>query len=232
VPVQPFSDNVLMPIDRGAIDMQLQALGESQRWWDQRELRDLPAILQADERILAISRGKIARLRWLRRLWLIVATDKRLLCVRSARKSSWRQLEVNGNLIARVTLRIGPFRGSVVVTAGGHTYRVLTPRTDAYKLATALSTLGPAKKEAVPGFRATLVVRRVIDHVLALPAFALNPYPQASPTPNASGNAALDDHVRTLEGQLQELQQQVDFLEQLLHQQHALPKHGQKVIPD
>ena len=55
-----------MPVDRGAIDQQLRALGEASRW-NERELRDLPAVLHADETILAISRGKLARLRWMRR---------------------------------------------------------------------------------------------------------------------------------------------------------------------
>jgi hypothetical protein len=52
-----------MGMDRGRIDQQLEALGEGSRWWDVRELRDLPAVLDADEEILAIARGKLARVR-------------------------------------------------------------------------------------------------------------------------------------------------------------------------
>ena len=128
-----------MPIDRGTIDQQLRALGETSRW-DERELRDLPTVLHSDETILAISRGKIARLRWLRRSWLIVVTNERLLCLRSSGRS-WRQLEVSASQIARVALRIGVFRGRVIVLTTGSTYRLLVPRWDAYKLLTALSGL-------------------------------------------------------------------------------------------
>ena len=63
-----------MPLDRGTIEQQLQALGEGARWWDVRELRDLPAVLNADEQILGIARGGIARAGRVRRRWLIVAT--------------------------------------------------------------------------------------------------------------------------------------------------------------
>jgi len=221
-----------MPIDRGVVDQQLQALGESPRWWEQRELRDLPSILQADERILTLSRGKIARPRWLRRSWLIVVTDRRLLCLRSARNARWSQLEIGGSLIARVTLRIGPFRGRVLVRAGDHTYRFLTPRTDAYKLFRALSAFVPATKDALTGFRPSLMVRRVIDHVLALPAAALGPHAQEAQSPGPARDPAVEEYIEELEGKLDKLQNQVDFLEQLLHQPHGQPASGRKLPPD
>lgn len=208
-----------MPIDRGILDKQLQALGESPRWWDERELRDLPNVMQGDEQLVALVRGKIARVRWLHRSWLIVVTDRRLVCLRSAGSPKWTQLEVAGSLITRVTLRIGPFRGRVIVVAGGHTYRLLAPRADAYRLFNALSTFVPAPKPATLGYRPALMVRRVIDHVLSLPAVALRPDTPAA-QPVASG-PAVDEQVELLEGQLAELRKQVDFLEQLLHQHHG-----------
>jgi len=210
-----------MPIDRGVIDQQLEALGESRGWWEEREMRDLPAVLHSDERILAIARGKIARLRWLRRSWLIVVTERRLLCLRSGNRQSWRQMEVNANQMTRVTLRIGPFRGRVVLVAGGHTYRLLVPRATGYKLLTALSSIGSPAREALSGLRPTLMVRRVIDHVLALPAVALNPDARAAPAPPKPQDSVVDERVQSLETELDELRQQVDFLEQLLRQHHA-----------
>lgn len=207
-----------MPLDRGIIDLQLQALGES-RWWDERELRDLPAVLQGDERILAISRGKVARLRWLRRSWLIVVTDKRLLCLRSGALSSWRQLELPAGRITRVALRIGPFHGRVLVVADSRAIRLLVPREDAYKLANVLSTLGTSASEAVVGFRPTRMVRRVMDHVLALPAAAFNPEEPRRSLP-VPPNAA-EQRLASLEEEVQELRRQIDFLEQLLRQRHA-----------
>lgn len=217
-----------MPIDRGLIDQQLQALGAT-GWWDYRELRDLPAVLHDEERILAISRGKIARVRWLRRPWLIVVTDRRLVCVRSGGRTSWRQIELTASQITRVSLRVGLFRGRVLVSANDHTYRLLVPRADAYKLLTVLSSLSSTGRQALQGgFGPTRMVRRVIDHVLALPAAAFDPSaPGAAAAQQQSSTALidqrlqLDQRVQTLEEQVQELQRQVDFLESLLRQRQT-----------
>ncbi|MGH7445310.1 MAG: PH domain-containing protein [Longimicrobiales bacterium] len=209
-----------MPIDRGIIDQQLQAIGASPSWWDQRELRDLPTALHADEHIHAIARGKLARVRWLRRPWLVVVTDRRILCLRSTRRSGWRQIEVRVGQIQRVTLRIGPFRGRVLVVAGGDTYRLLVPRADAYKLVAALSKLGTQRHEALSGLGPTLLVRRVVDHVLALPAAAFNPQPTHG-IPVAAPDPEVDQRIQLMEDQIQQLQQQMEFLEELLEQRQA-----------
>jgi hypothetical protein len=211
-----------MPLDRGIIDQQLRALGESGSWWEQREMRDLPSILQADERILAIARGKLGRPRWVRRSWLIVTTDRRLICLRSGSRASWRQLEIPASEVVRVALRIGPFRGRVVVRAGGETYRVLVMRAGGYKLFAALSRLGAPARDNAPGLRPALMFRRVIDHVLSLPAVALNPLDNAAePAPPPPDTFKTDERVQSVEDELEHLRQQVDFLEQLLHQQHV-----------
>jgi hypothetical protein len=214
-----------MPIDRGIIDQQLQAIGEGSRWWDKRELRDLPAVLHADEHILAISRGKIARVRWLRRPWLIVVTQKRLLFLRSGGRTSWRQLEVTATQISRVAIRLGPFRGRLLVGAANGNYRMLVPRADLYKLQSALTNLATSAQGTVSRFAPTRMVHRVIDHVLALPAVALGPDAPGSGPPPAPANtvivdAMLEERLQLLEQEVQELRQQVDFLEQLLRQRH------------
>ena len=206
-----------MPLDRGIIDQQLQALGESQRWWDVRELRDLPAVLHADEQIQALARGKIARVRVLRRAWLIVVTDRRVIGLRSAGPTAWRQFEVSGGQIARVALRIGPFRGRVLIRTPGETFRLLVPRTDAYKLEAALGRLNTGGRIAISGFSPARVVRRVFDHVLALPAVALDPdAARALPPAVPADTSALDRRLQELETEVQELRQQVEFLEDLL----------------
>jgi hypothetical protein len=210
-----------MPIDRGVVDQQLQALGEGSRWWNERELRDLPAALHPDEYILAIARGKLARLRWLRRSWLIVVTDQRLLCMHSSSQAGWRQFEVSADQISRVALRVGPFRGRVMVVAGSATYRLLVPRPDAYKLSSALSRVCAPASGAAATFGPVRMVRRVIDHVLTLPAAALGPdsivvHQTALPI-DTSG---IDDRFQALEDEVQELRRQVDFLEQLLRERH------------
>jgi hypothetical protein len=220
-----------MAADRGTIDQQLEALGEGARWWNQLELRDLPAVMRSDERILAITRGKIARGRWLRRSWLIVVTEQRLLVLHSRSGAGWNQLEVPISQIVRVAFRVGPFRGRVLVVTPVGKYRLLVPRTDGYKVVQALmSQVTPG--QAVTGFAPTRMVRQVIDHVLALPAVALNPHGarQAALLPAAETSAIerrlqrLEEHVQQLQQQveyLEQLQQQVDFLEQLLQRSAA-----------
>lgn len=201
----------------------MSALGESARW-DQRELRDLPAVLHADEHILAISRGKIARVRMMRRSWLIVITDQRLLCIRSSGRT-WRQLEVPASQISRAALRIGLFRGRVIVVTTAHTYKLLVPRADAYKLLEALSSLASNGEQAI-SFGPTRIVRRVVDHVLAMPAAAMNPNAKL-PVPRPPVDSSVRDRrIDLLEEQVQQLQQQVDFLEQLLRERQAQVEAG------
>ena len=218
-----------MPLDRGIIDQQLQEIGEGNRWWEQREMRDLPAVLDADERILAISRGRIARVRVLRRTWLIVVTDRRLLCLRSSAGDGWRQIVITANQITRAALRIGPMHGRVRVRAGDRNLRLLVPRADAYKLATALTGVGSITRPAPSTPGPVLMVRRVFDHVLALPAAALSPegnlpgIPSGTKTkvaPPVPPDPATEQRLEWLEAQVAELQQQVDFLEKLLQERH------------
>lgn len=213
-----------MPLDRGLIDQQLDDLGEGSLWWDVRELRDLPAVLHGDERILAMSRGKIGRARWLRRTWLIVATDQRLVCLRSQRSPGWRQLEIPGRQIDRARFRIGPFRGRIVVVAGGRKYRFLVPRPDGYKLMRALSYFDAPAAGAIQGFRPGRMVRQVLDHMMALPAVALGPELATGGTAAAVEATRLQDRLDTLEAQNERLQEQVDFLEDLLRRRRALPE--------
>jgi Bacterial PH domain len=209
-----------MPVDRGVIDQQLEALGEGSRWWDQREMRDLPTVLGDDEQIIAISRGKVGRGRWVRRLWLIVVTDRRLVCVRSLRRTGWRQLEASAGHVTRVALRIGPFRGRVLVATDGQLYRLLVSKADARKIAGALTSVAPAPGA---GERTTpaLMLRRVFDHVMALPAVALSPVEAARPLPPPADAFAVDERVSTLEREVEDLRRHVEFLEDLLRRRQG-----------
>ena len=76
-------------------------------------------------------------------------------------------MDVPATQITRVALRIGPMHGRVRVTAGDRNLRLLVPRSDAYKLATALTGVGSITRPSpnLPG--PVLMVRRVFDHVLA-----------------------------------------------------------------
>lgn len=205
-----------MSLDRGIIDQQLRSLGESTQWWEERELRDLPTVMHADERILAISRGRLGRARWASRSWLIVVTQQRLLFMRSGRGGGWRQIEVATDRMERVALRIGPLHGRVLVSTPGQKYRMLVPRAAAYRLESVLSSLAHPSESAVTRFAPGRMMHRVVDHVLALPAVALAPPPARTNEVAAAAGEELRERVDALEAQVQELQQQIEFLEQLL----------------
>jgi hypothetical protein len=224
-----------MSIDRGVIEAQLEDIGEGSRWWDKREMRDLPEVLHADERILAISRGKVARIRVVGRPWLILVTDRRLLCMRSGAHGGWRQFEVPARQLGRVSLRVGPFRGRVRVDTASSSYRMLVPRDEAYRLERALSGIVPPAKPSGSGFEPGRMVRRVIDHVLALPAAALGPDVNGEAPPRRQESRESDERLEALEAEVEGLREQVEFLEELLRQRHlpvgeaprtALPQRG------
>lgn len=209
-----------MAIDRGVIEAQLEGIGEGSRWWDKREMRDLPEVLHPDERILAISRGKVARVRLMRRPWLIVVTDRRLLCLRSGASGGWQQLEVPARQLGRVSLRVGPFRGRVCVDTATRSYRLLVPRAEAYRLERALVGLVPPVRPGTSGFEPGRMVRRVIDHVLALPAAALGPDADGEAPPRRGDSPETDARLEALEAEIEGLREQVEFLEELLRQRH------------
>lgn len=212
-----------MAIDRGIVDRQLQALGESLRWWNLRELRDLPSILQPDERILAVARGKLGRLRFVRRGWLFVVTDSRLLLVRSAPAVGWRQIEVSAANITRVAMRVGPFRARVRVSTASRTYRLLVPRPDAYRLVEALHTIARPDAVIAGGFGPARIARRVIDHMLALPTAALEPAAEVERKRliAAPQRSEAEERVEVLEDQIRELTDQVEFLQELLKKRQS-----------
>jgi hypothetical protein len=64
------------------------------------------------------------------------------------------------------------------------------------------------------------MVRRVVDHVLALPAAALNPTPASPPVIVRPDTSRMERRLESMEEQVRELQDQVQFLEQLLRRRH------------
>jgi hypothetical protein len=211
-----------MPIDRGTLNQQLDALGGSATWWNERELRDLPTILQQDEQILAIARGRLARWRLtLRRSRLIVVTDRRLVCIRSDARAGWRQVEVGADQIRRVALRIGPFKGRVIVQTAGATFRLLLARSAAYDVHRMLEGIIPQVMQVAGGLGARRVVRRVVDHILAFPAAALDPDVRRPALPQPRPDPAVVERMSALEEETEELRSQVAFLEQLLRERQA-----------
>lgn len=211
-----------MSQDRGVIEQQLTAIGEGSRWWEEREMRDLPSILHRDEEILGIARGRLGRPAVVRLGWLLVVTNHRLLCIRSQGGRGWRQVEMAAGQIQRTGLRVGPLHMRLLVTGGGEKIRAFLRKDEAYKLSRALARIAGPPREVQGGFGPVRMLRRVLDHMLDLPAVALDPSIPAglalsSPRPEPPS----DDRVHELENQVEELRQQIGFLEQLLEEKQT-----------
>jgi hypothetical protein len=206
-----------MPIDHAAIEEQLVALGEPSTWWEQRELRDLPVAMHADEAIRAIALAKLHRVAWFRRPWLIVVTNARLICLQTRRGMGRRQIDLQAREISDVAIRTRVLRATVIVRAFDATYRLRVRRGDAVKLVGALSQLQSPRERGLPaGNTPGLMVGRVIKHMLALPDAAVASVPSATPKPLPPSPAQSDDRMDRLEEQMHRLQQQMDFIEELL----------------
>ena len=216
-----------MPVDRQTIEEQLAALGEAERWWDQKELRDLPHVLGEDERIHALATGRLL-MRPRRTLkWVIVVTSDRVVCLRSDDRWGRRQLDIPLSEITSVSHRGGLRSAKIVLVRGKRKHRIRLAKTDAQRLVAALAELGATMPRTgyafqYRAFRAPLpwgAMRRIqLLDVRAVPAL-----PPAKPVESVTKRdlARLEDALAGLENDVRSLQQQVEFLEQLLQQRTA-----------
>ena len=207
-----------MPLDHSIIEQQLAALGEPTTWWERRELRDLPSALNANEQIRAIAMGRLQRRGLFQREWLIVVTHTRLLCLQTGKRMGRRQLDLHAGQMTDVSIRTRVMRALVIVRGYDVTYRLRVRRSDAIKLVTALSQLlQPRDRRVTSSGSPTVMVGRVIRHMLALPSAAVGDVPLAPPEPTAPLLPDdVDRRLQLLEDQIQRLQQQMDFIEELL----------------
>lgn len=210
-----------MPIDRGAIDAQLREIGEGERWWEQREFRDLPYILGEDERLQALVVGKLFGSRRPRVLpaahWLIVATTQRLICLKKERFGR-QQLDVPlGQIMGmRHATRL---RGILLLLETPmRRLRIRLPKEDAFRFMgalTALLTRPPAGVD--PALAGAAYLPGVDDtgprgwNPFARPRLLSGPAPVTR-----EDLARVEATVERMEREIERLQQHVEFLENLL----------------
>jgi hypothetical protein len=219
-----------MPMDRGAIDAQLREIGEGERWWEQREFRDLPHMLHADERIQGLATGKLLgarRLRlWPSSSWLFVATNQRLLCLKQERFAR-RQVDITPGQVIRVSQgnRLRSYQINLETPA--RKFRLRIPKADAFRFAAAIEPFLPRVPERklhpdleplawIPGF----------TRVANLPGLAgvVSTVSKLSPPdPEVRGRdyhvERLEATVERLQTDVEQLQEKVAFLENLLLEQ-------------
>lgn len=210
-----------MPVDRSAIDAQLREIGEGDRWWEQREFRALPHILHADERIVGIANGTLLGVRRPRigraGRWLFVATNQRLICLKQERFAR-KQVEFAAGQISRVqqSSRLRAYQ-IALETAQGR-YRIRIGKDDAFRFAGSVAPLMPnggaplvdavlEPRPRMPGMTAVASLPGVggIMARLSAPEYATREHV-----------ARLEHTVEHLQLDVERLQQQVAFLEELL----------------
>lgn len=204
-----------MPVERTVIDGQLREIGEGDRWWELREFRDLPYILQPDERIRGLVRGRLLGPRRPRLLprgrWLLVATDQRLICLRQQHFGR-RQVDVRLDEVTGVRhgARILTYR--ITLETRQRRYRIRIAKADAFRFLGALEPL--LSRPRVEPAHAALAAFAWLPglHGLASAASRL-PEPDYA---TRSELARVEATVERLEVEVDRLQQQVDFLEKLL----------------
>lgn len=198
-----------MPLDRGALDAQLREIGAGERWWEHSEFRELPHLLGAEERIAALVSGILLGRRRPRLLprasWLFVATDQRLILLRRMRFGR-KQIDIVPGQIARIQQRSRSRAFHVTIDTPVRQYRIRIAPSDAFRFASALARLAPDAQvpDAAPALQAAPRLGGLLGGGSA---------PEPAPRETVQRlERALDD----LRGDVERLQQQVAFLEDLL----------------
>lgn len=215
-----------MPIDRGAIDAQLKEIGEGERWWELREFRELPYVLNDEERIAGLVSGKLLASRRPRVMpsspWLLIATNQRLICLKQERFGR-KQVELRQGQITGIQHRSGVRGYQITLETVHRRYRIRIPKSAAFRFIGALQPLMPNPAQlpagadpmaalfqpAPTGLAAIPGLSRFVSRAPALPA------------PEYATRAELERVYATVEhltNEVERLQQQVEFLEKLLHE--------------
>ena len=211
-----------MPVDRGALDAQLKDIGEGDRWWELREFRELPHILNADEKIRGIATGRLVT-GWRPRVraasgWLLVVTDQRVICLKQERVSR-RQVDIvpAERMYVRTASRMRGYE--VTVIGPQHRHRLRVARVDASRFVTAVEALFPRPaariEDSIPGAAMIEGARRLLAA------------PSGPPPPLATADELhhLELTVDRMAAEIDALRDRVAFLEELLQKraEEALP---------
>jgi hypothetical protein len=215
-----------MAMERGAIDRQLREIGEGEQWWEQREFRDLPYILTAGEQIRGVVQAKVLGPRRpivrLGRRWLVVVTDQRVICLKQQRFGR-KQIDIAAALITAIRQGAGLRSYQITIYTAARKYRIRIRKDDAFRFTRAIGPLvpqpavrsGPLEAiTSIPGMSA----------LAALPGFNMLVANLSPPQPDPLARVEIERLNATVEGmqvQVDRLQEQVAFLEDLLQARAA-----------
>ena len=186
-----------------------------ERWSDRGEAHVVPGILRPAEEIVAVGSGTVVRTgRLAQSKWLVVLTDRRLLCIKGRSEDSRKVIDMPVSQVREADAK-GLIRKTLTLDTGYGALRISGMKKDvAEELVDGLRTLMEGLEDGVP-------VRPGAHRDEPSSAD-----PPAASTDEASGGAAPDPAARDLEalrravtdltGTVTELTERVAFLEELV----------------
>jgi hypothetical protein len=184
-----------MAVEPRIVEDQLVAIGEGDRWWREREVRELPSILNPDERIHAVVAGKLPKRLRPSRPWVIVVTSDRLICLKLGERFVRKQLDLPMARVTSIAHRVGLLSAKIIVVSGDRSQPIRVSKSDALKLLGALSAL-------IQRIEPRNVAGRTSE--------------QLAPFATQVEQARLQARIDLLEDEVERMRQQLDFLEELL----------------
>lgn len=218
-----------MTVDRGQIDAQLKSIGEGDRWWEQREFRALPAVLEEGERITGLAMGKLRGTRMPRMRpsgrWLFVTTDRRVICLQEQRYAR-RQIDLPGEQILRVSQSSGLRRYRVTLHLRDRRVQLRIAKSEAYRFGDAVAAFDPPEHATpLPPELEPLALIPGMNRIARLPMVRslAERVSQLSPADTIPADRVrkLERAVESLTEEVDQLREQVAFLEDLLKERDS-----------
>ena len=200
-------DRVVLNRDGGGSTLEL--------WSDHPAAQELPHLLWPDEVVRFVFSAAIMRsARPASRRWLIVLTDQRLICMKGRAGSTPKVKDILYDAMISVTNRSRILRATVIITTSLGRLRLLVSRSEAQRIVQAINSVRRVQPLYFVAPAPTVAAAMPVITPAAPVVAAL---PPAEPTRGGDTRIArLESTVERLEAELAALQQQIEFLEQLL----------------
>ena len=207
-------------------------------WSDREEIHVVPEILRPAEEVVAVGSGTVVRTgRLAQSKWLVVLTDRRLLCIKGRAKDSRKMIDMPISQVREADAK-GLIRKTLTLDTGYGALRISGLKKDvAAELVEGLRTLMEGFEDGLPAGRAGT---RSEPSSADAPAHAgdgesTSPPPDSTgrastaelPTSTARDVATLQRTVTDLAGRVAELTERVAFLEELVRSNVASAEPGE-----
>ncbi|MDX1674164.1 MAG: hypothetical protein R3314_05105 [Longimicrobiales bacterium] len=194
-------------------------------WSDREETHVVPEILRLAEEIVAVGSGTVVRTgRLAQSKWLVVLTDRRLLCIKGRSEESRKVIDMPVSQVREAEAK-GLIRKTLTLDTGYGALRISGMKKDvAAELVEALRSLMEGFEDGVPARR----VAPRAEPSNADPAEHAGPEEPTVDPPDSTAQEleTLQRTVADLTGRVTELTERVAFLEELVRSNVALAEPG------